>query len=174
MNLTNPDVLFVEGLKNEIANTIIILRGHTNKNNTMTHDEDLQRDPEFQRSLLITTGCETDLIFCCRNPSGLLIMIETDNGETGTQPPVALPSTCPLPAASRFQQMPELIRAAYVSPRSHWCYFKAHSARGRRVVVYKGKYVESRYIFGFSIITACKDHPFSWVIFNSLPSLRFV
>lgn len=101
-------------------------------------------------------------------------MIETDNGETDTQPPVGLPSTCPLPAASRFQQMPELIRAAYVSPRSHWCYFKAHSARGHRIVVCKGKYVEARYIFGFSIITACKDHPFSWVIFNSLPSLRFV
>lgn len=72
MNLTNPDVLFVEGLKNEIANTIIIVRGHTNKNNTMTRDEDLQQDPEFQRSLLITTGCKTDLIFCCRNPSAFL------------------------------------------------------------------------------------------------------
>lgn len=55
----------------------------------------------------------------------LLITIERDNGETDTQPPVALPSTCPLPAASRFQQMPELIRAAYASPRSRYCYSKS-------------------------------------------------
>ena len=47
------------------------------------------------------------------------MLIETDNQETDTQPPAALPSPCPLPAASRFQQMPEIIRTAYVSTRSN-------------------------------------------------------
>lgn len=46
MNLTNPNALFVEGIKNEISNTRADnynpAHSHTNKNNTMTQDEDLQ------------------------------------------------------------------------------------------------------------------------------------
>lgn len=80
----------------------------------MTWDE----DPQFRGSSLITTGLRDVSHLLLQKLACLLIMIETDNGQTDTQPPVALPSTCPLPAASRFQQMPELIRAAYVSPRS--------------------------------------------------------
>lgn len=75
-------------------------------------------------------------------------MIERDNGEADTQPPVALPSTCPLPAANRFQQMPELIRAAYASPRSRYCYSKVRSARGHCIAVYKRKQIKFRYLRG--------------------------
>lgn len=57
--------------------------------------------------------------FLLQKLAWLLILIETDNQETDAQPPAALPSACPLPAASGFQQMPELIRAAYVSTRSY-------------------------------------------------------
>lgn len=78
----------------------------------------------------------------------LLIMIERDNGETDNEPPAVLPSTCPLPAASRFQQMPELIRAAYASPRSRYCYSEACSARGHCNTVYKRKQIKFRYLWG--------------------------
>lgn len=54
MNLTNPNVLFVEGIKNELSNSRTDnykpAHSRTNKNNTMTWDEDLQYDPEFQGS----------------------------------------------------------------------------------------------------------------------------
>lgn len=148
MNLTNPDVGRIKKWDSQ-----------HNYRPARSHKQKSHNDPRWG----FATGSRIPKIFAdnhglrdrshflLQKPVCLLIMIETDNGETDTQPPVALPSTCPLPAASRFQQMPELIRAAYVSPRSHWCYFKAHSARGRRIVVYKRKYVESRYICGFSI-----------------------